>query len=319
MDFTGKTFDDFLLKPHLGIVKSRQDVGIRMKLAREFWLDVPVMAANMNITGHKLAVALAKAGGVAVLPNTEANHRTVSLMEDYKHKVGLAISAKDVLDNNYVIGGSFIIIDMAHGHSVVMKEALQHMRKRYPNILLGAGNVATAQGAYDLTMWGADFVKVGIGPGSACLTRLKTAAGVPQLQAIYECSKVANVIADGGTKHEKDIFLALACGAKAVMMGGYFAGTDEANTEAGIGRLQGLASREAQPLRSSPPEGYEVNSSSRGSILHLVRDAAGYLRSSVSYAGYSNLADCQRGICANPGEYLIPISAAAQHESFYRP
>src|SRR5207244_8492659 len=129
-------------------------------------------------------------------------------------------------------GADVVVIDIAHGHSEVMRAAIEAVRGRFGAVPLVCGNVGTAEGASFMRDLGADAIKVGIGPGRGCRTRLETAAGVPQLQALHEAWQAVGasmpIIADGGVRYDKDVFLALACGASSVMLGSILSGTDEA-------------------------------------------------------------------------------------------
>lgn len=191
---------------------------------------------------------------------------------------------------------------------------------------------------------GVDGVKVGVGPGRGCRTRLETAAGIPQLQAIREvwCAVGGEmtIMADGGIRFDKDIFLALACGADSVMLGSALSGTDEApgkviedpasHTKKKIYRgmtspeavLESLyeTSREESNDRvlDTPAEGQEIQVPYKGSVTDILHRIRGHLRSSVSYAGGESLSDVRRNILPNPLNFLIPLSAAAQRESYDR-
>ena len=217
------------------------------------------------------------------------------------------------------------------------------MKARHPQLPIIAGNVATSEGAQFIRDVGADGVKVGVGPGRGCRTRLETAAGVPQLQAIREvwCA-VGNdisIIADGGIRYDKDIFLALACGADTVMLGSALSGTDESpgrviedpathtkkktyrgmtSPEAVLESLYDTSEEAADLALDTPPEGQEIQVAYKGSVTDILHRIRGHLRSSVSYAGQKSLADARARILPNPLDHLVPLSSAAQRESFER-
>ena len=205
---------------------------------------------------------------------------------------------------------------------------------------LVVGNVATASGARWLADLGADAVKVGVGPGRGCRTRLETGAGVPQLQAVREAwigteGKVP-IIADGGMQNDKDVFLAIACGASTVMLGSMLSGTDESPglvvedpaTRQKVKLYRGMTSPEAvsegsdgeqvaEALRT-PAEGQSVRVPYVGSVVGILSRIRGHLQSAVSYAGESDLASAHRKVSRDPGRFLIPLSDAARRESFVR-
>jgi IMP dehydrogenase len=237
-----------------------------------------------------------------------------------------------------------LVVDIAHGHSEVMALAMAGIRKRFDGIQLICGNVATCEGASFLADRGADAVKVGVGPGRGCRTRLETAAGVPQLQAIREAwSTVGDrvpIIADGGVVHDKDIFLALVCGASSVMLGSALSGTDESPghvivdpaTQTKHKIYRGMTSPQAvfethyddsngeldESVFDTPAEGQELQVPYRGSVVDILQRIRGHLRSAVSYAGELSLADARAKVLPDPMQYLIPLGAAARRESYDR-
>jgi IMP dehydrogenase len=269
-------------------------------------------------------------------------------------RVGAAIGARgDYLERAAELvkaGVDVLVIDIAHGHSIVMERALAEVRKRFPVIDVIAGNVATAEGARFLVDRGASAVKVGIGPGGGCTTRLTTSFGVPQLQAIVECHRALEgrvpLIADGGVKRHGAIALALVCGGDTVMLGSAFAGTTEAPGEVvkksvllpeshkavkvPFKVLRGMASIEAikdrldvedasaVDLQAIGAEGMEVSVPLGGSARSVLREMVKHLCSSISYGGAESLADLRRRFLAEPGRYLIRLTEAARRESYER-
>ena len=226
-----------------------------------------------------------------------------------------------------------LAIDTAHGHSTRVMEAVRAVRKKFPEIQIVAGNVATTEGARDLISLGIDGLKVGIGPGSICTTRVVTGAGVPQITAIMEASRAAKgsgvpIIADGGIKFSGDITKAIAAGANSVMIGGLFAGTEESPGETilyqgrtfksyrGMGSLgameAGSADRYAQEGAArgkSVPEGIEGQVPYKGPLSGLVDQLVGGLRSGMGYCGAANLGELQ------DRSKFIRISSAGLRES----
>jgi IMP dehydrogenase len=226
-----------------------------------------------------------------------------------------------------------LAIDTAHGHTTRVMEAVRAVRQKFPEIQIVAGNVATGEGAKDLISLGIDGLKVGIGPGSICTTRVVTGAGVPQITAIMEASRAAKgtgvpIIADGGIKFSGDITKAIAAGANSVMIGGLFAGTEESPGETilyqgrtfksyrGMGSLgameAGSADRYAQegaPRGKSVPEGIEGQVPYKGPLSGLVDQLVGGLRSGMGYCGTANLTELQER------SKFIRISSAGLRES----
>jgi IMP dehydrogenase len=243
-----------------------------------------------------------------------------------------------------------IVIDIAHGHSVVMERAMREFRKRFPDVETIAGNVATAEGARFLVDCGADGVKVGIGPGGGCTTRMTTSFGVPQLQALVECrlalgdSGVA-LIADGGIRRHGALAEALLFG-DCAMLGSIFAGTEEAPGEivhksvllpesqktvkVPFKVLRGMASIEAirdrldvedadkVELEEIGAEGMEISVPSRGSARSIVREMIKHLCSSISYGGAASLSELRSLFWADPARYTIRQSPSARRESYER-
>jgi IMP dehydrogenase len=262
--------------------------------------------------------------------------------------VGAAIGARgDFLDRAEALldaGADALVVDIAHGHSEVMERAVRSLRARFPDAELVCGNVGTAEGARFLADLGAAAIKVGIGPGRGCRTRLETAAGVPQLQAIHEAWSVLGdrvpIIADGGVRHDKDVFLALACGASTVMLGSMLSGTDEAPGRViedpatrekrkiyrGMTSPQAVfealyddeGSEELDQALEVPSEGQEVQVPYRGSVRDVLHRALGHLQSAVSYGGEDSLEAVRRKVLASPESYLIPLSEPSRRESFER-
>ncbi len=244
-----------------------------------------------------------------------------------------------------------IVIDIAHGHSIVMERAIAQFRKRFGDFEMIAGNVATAAGAKFLLDLGADGIKVGIGPGGGCTTRITTSFGVPQVQALVECRLALGdadvaVVADGGVRRHGAIFEALLFGGDCVMLGSAFAGTEESPGEVvhksvvlpesqktvkvPFKVLRGMASLEAirdrldvedadrVELEALGAEGMEISVPSRGSVRPIVRDMIKHVCSSISYGGAASLAEAREMFWADPPRFLIKQSASARRESYER-
>jgi IMP dehydrogenase len=241
--------------------------------------------------------------------------------EQGRLRVGAAIGATgDFLERAVELHrakADLLALDTAHGHSARVMDAVRAVKQRLPDVQLLAGNVATHDGARDLIALGIDGLKIGIGPGSICTTRVVTGAGVPQITAILECYRAAkgtgvSLVADGGIKYSGDITKAIAAGASVVMIGGLFAGTEEAPGETilyqgrtfksyrGMGSLgameSGSADRYAQESAArgkSVPEGVEGRVPYKGPLGGLVEQLVGGLRSGMGYCGAANLKELQ--------------------------
>ena len=269
-------------------------------------------------------------------------------------KVGAAIGAKgDYLERAGELvraGADVILIDIAHGHSVVMARALEAFRKTFGDIELIAGNVATAEGTRFLAERGVNGIKVGIGPGGGCTTRLNTNFGVPQVEALAACRAEAAgrvpLIADGGIRRDGALVQALLFGGDTVMLGSAFAGTTETPGETvqkpvvipesnktvkvpfkvfrGMASLQAIVDRldvedaESADVEALGAEGMEISVPARGSVRPVVRDMLKHLCSAISYGGASSLSELQERFRADPMRYAIKLSESARRESFDR-
>ena len=244
-----------------------------------------------------------------------------------------------------------IVIDIAHGHSVVMDRAIAEFRKKFGDVEMIAGNVATAEGATFLLERGVDGIKVGIGPGGGCTTRVTTSFGVPQVQALVECRLAAGdsdvaVIADGGVKRHGALMEALLFGGDCSMLGSAFAGTEEAPGEVvhksvvlpesqktvkvpfkvlrGMASLGAIRDRldvedaDRVELDAIGAEGMEISVPARGSARTIVREMIKHICSSISYGGAASLADLRQMFWSDPQKFLIKQSASARRESYER-
>jgi len=270
-------------------------------------------------------------------------------------RVGAAIGATgDYLERAAELiraGVDVIVIDIAHGHSIVMERAMAEFRKRFGDFELIAGNVATCEGTRFLLDHGADAVKVGIGPGGGCTTRMTTSFGVPQLHALVECRLAVGgsgvpIIADGGIKRHGALAEALIFGGDSAMLGSAFAGTEEAPGEVvhksvvlpesqktvkvPFKVLRGMASLEAirdrldvedadkVELQEIGAEGMEISVPARGSARAIVRDMLKHLCSAISYGGASSLSELRSQFWADPQRFMIRQSTSAKRESYER-
>jgi IMP dehydrogenase len=315
----GLTFDDVLLVPGYNGIKSRQNVTTAVSLGEQTF-TIPLISSNMDtITGVEMANAFSSLGGMAILHRFCDIETNVSMFKALIHPDKVAISigvGKEGLDraNALISAGAHILcVDVAHGHSKEVNRTVRLLRDAYRNnILVIAGNVATYAGADYLAAAGADVIKVGIGSGSVCTTRIKTGFGVPQLSAIQDCRKVDRIlIADGGVRYSADAVKALAAGADFVMLGGLLAGTDETpgeiiekksaqGTKVRVKRFRGMASKEAQDdfmggmSEWKTAEGISIEVPARGPVKDILQDLMGGIRSGMTYCGAATIKDLQR-------------------------
>lgn len=307
---TGVSYGDVLLVPQRSPVDSRDDVDLSAPFTPDIELDIPLVSAAMDtVTESELAIELAAAGGIGTI------HRflTVDGQAAEVEKVAAAggpVAAAIGVDESYLnraralidAGADAIVVDVAHGHLERVLAAVAEVSETFPDIDLVAGNVATPDGVADLAAAGADAVKVGVGPGSHCTTRVVAGAGVPQLTAVDDCAEVAHergltVIADGGIRSSGDAVKALMAGADTVMMGSLFAGTEEAPGDTreidGITykRSRGMATTaagEARPDKAENvtiDEGVEGWTPYKGPTRNVAEEFSAGIRSGLSYCG----------------------------------
>jgi len=312
------TFDDVTLAPKYSeILPSEVDTSI--KLSKTLKLRIPLLSSAMDtITESKMAIAIAKAGGLGVIHrNLEINKQILEIKKVKKQKlmVGAAVGAglKEFKRAEAILKEKIdmIVVDTAHGHTKKVSEMIKYIKKyKSKKTVLCAGNIATPEAAKFLLKLGVDVIKVGIGPGSICTTRLVAGIGVPQLSAILNVrngikKKDVKIISDGGIKYSGDLAKALAAGADAVMIGSLFAGTDETpgklikrngklfKSFRGMGSVgamnKGSADRYFQSkqkdLSKYVPEGVEGFSKYKGDVKNVIYKLIGGLRSSMGYLG----------------------------------
>ena len=312
------TFDDVTLAPkYSAILPSEVDTSI--KLTNNLKLKIPLLTSAMDtVTESKMAIAIAKAGGIGIIHrNLDIKKQIDEIKKVKKQKllVGAAVGAgpkelqraKDILKE----GVDLIVVDTAHGHTKKVSEIVKLIRKiKDKRTALCAGNIATPEAAKFLLKLGVDIIKVGIGPGSICTTRLVAGIGVPQLSAILSVrngirNKKVKIIADGGIKYSGDLAKAFAAGADAVMIGSLFAGTDEApgkiikkngklfKSFRGMGSVgamnKGSADRYFQSKQKNMskyvPEGVEGYAKYKGNVGSIIYKLIGGLKSSMGYLG----------------------------------
>ncbi len=308
------TFDDVLLIPAYNHYESRQHVEVSVTdRTGKLSLALPVMTANMDtVTESAMANFIGERGGIGVLHRMMTVERNVAEYRRCKHPVFVSVGcAEEELERAEALrdaGATRFVVDVAHGHARYVGKMLKRLRQLLGDACLMAGNVATYAGADYLASVGADIVKVGIGPGSVCTTRLKTGHGVPQLTAIQDCARCdRSIVADGGIRHAGDIVKALAFGADFVMIGGMLAGTRptpgrkvRAKGGGWVKAYRGMASREVAEEHHGgiaewkTAEGVAVTVPYREDEDAIVADIVGGLRSGLTYAGSRTIRELQR-------------------------
>lgn len=308
------TFDDVLLVPAYSEVLPAE-VCIKGRFSRNVFLDSPFASAAMDtVTEAPMAIAMAREGGIGVIhKNLPVGKQAAQVAQ--VHSQGLRVAAavgfgEDTLtraDALISAGADVLVLDSAHGHSKGVLETLRKVKSAFPKVDVVAGNIATAEAARALIEAGADGVKVGIGPGSICTTRIIAGVGVPQLSAISDVYEVASaydvpVIADGGMRYSGDVLKALAAGGDCVMCGSIFAGTDETPGEVvevdgrlmkgyrGMGSLDAMRAGSADRYfqggsRKLVPEGVVALVRCKGPVADVLFQLIGGLRSGMGYCG----------------------------------
>ena len=336
------TFDDVTMTPKYSeVLPSEVDTSIN--LSKNLNLKIPLLSSAMDtVTESKMAIAIAKAGGIGIIHRNLDIKEQISEIKKVKAKkllVGAAVGAgplelkrADAILKEKV---DLIVVDTAHGHSKKVAEIIKKIkRKKDKKTSLCAGNIATSEAAKFLIKLGVDVIKVGIGPGSICTTRLVAGIGMPQLSAILEVkkgikNKKVKLISDGGIKYSGDIAKALAAGADAVMIGSLFAGTSEAPGKLikkkgklyknfrGMGSVgamnKGSADRYFQKKQRDTskyvPEGVEGLVKFKGDVKNIIYKLVGGLKSSMGYLG------SKRVISLRNKPNFIKITKAGFYES----
>lgn len=317
----GITFDDVLLIPQRTTLASRSEVDLTTQLTPKITLKMPIISANMDtVTESAMAIEMARAGGIGIIHRFLTIEREVEEVKKVKKAgflVGAAVGIKDdhIERTEALIKSKVdvIVIDIAHGHSKHLVKVLRQLKKMFKKTEFIAGNVATAEGTEELIKNGADAIKVGIGPGALCTTRIVAGAGVPQLTAVEDAVTVAKkyaipVISDGGVRYSSDIVKALAAGASTVMFGTIFAGCKESpavtffkNGEKykltrGMASLRANLDRQAnrnsdgkngvrRDIAEYAAEGVEAIVRYKGSVSDILQQLLGGVRSGFSYCG----------------------------------
>ena len=349
----GLTFDDVLLIPARSDVLPSQ-VSTKARLTRSITLDIPILSAAMDtVTESRMAIALGRLGGLGVI------HRNLSVAEQVREvelvkeagvlaaaAVGVSSDADERTAALVAAGVDVIVVDVAHGHSAGVIRMVEKVKARH-RVQVIAGNVVTAEGTEELIAAGADAVKVGVGPGAICTTRVVAGAGMPQITAIVDCAAAADaaetadrqgipIIADGGIQHSGDIAKAIGAGASTVMLGGLLAGVDESPGEVtqtadgrfksyrGMGSMGAMQARAGQKTGASRdryglhdvgefsklvPEGVEGHVAAVGPLEPFLHQLIGGLRAGMKYVGAATIEDLRTKAT------FVRISGAGLRES----
>jgi IMP dehydrogenase len=335
------TFDDVTLVPQYSSVLPSETVTVS-KLSNYLSLQIPLMSSAMDtVTESKMAIAMSKSGGIGIV------HRNLSIEKQ-------AIEVQKAKNSNCLVGAAIgvnpsdleraeelsriktdlIVIDTAHGHTQKVLKMISKIRKKIKKSTLCAGNIATGKAAKFLADSGVDIVKVGIGPGSICTTRLVAGIGVPQLSAVLEVKKAlknyrTKIISDGGIKFSGDLAKAIAAGADAVMIGSLLSGTMESPGKIikhkgklyknfrGMGSVGAMSvgsadryyQKKFKDISKYVPEGVEGMVKFKGPVKKIIYNLIGGLKSSMGYLGAKTIKDLQK-----KGEF-VKITKAGFYES----
>jgi len=312
----GYSFDDVLIVPKYNKIISRRDVNFKTKVTKNYELDIPILAANMDtICEHQLAITLGKLGGLGIIHrflSIEQQVQEVKKVKKHHLITAAAIGIKDYEKRVLALsqaGINIIVLDVAHGHSKRTGKTLDYIKEHYPQIDVMVGNIATKDAAEYFIHKKADAIKVGIGPGSVCITRIMSGIGVPQLTAImdaYEASQgQVPICADGGLKNSGDIVKAIGAGADTIMSGSFFSGAQETPGKVLIikgkkykeyrGMASYLATIKKMALDGSKVkevvhvEGEMTKVSYKGPLKPIIHKLLGGLSSGMTYVGAPNI------------------------------
>lgn len=329
------TFEDVALVPQFNNIPSRTIPKLETWLTKNTKIKIPIIPSNMDtVIGDDLADILIANGSMPIFHRFTDLETQKKWVKKYGDKcfISCGLNKMDETIELLNLGARGVCIDIAHGHSESMLNFIRTLKSKLPNKEVIAGNVCTPIAFHDLVNAGADAVKVGVGGGSACTTRMVTGFGVPQFSALLECGKIAEklripMIADGGIKNSRDMVLSLAAGASTVMIGGLFAKTNESaakkivDEETGIhySVYRGQASKEFQDdfygslKKGTVAEGIQFKTPCSGPAQDLLDRFCGGLRSGLTYGGAKSIKELQRK------REFVQTTGTYMHESKPRP
>lgn len=308
----GYSYDDVLIVPKYNKIKSRKEVSFKTKVTKNYYIDMPLIAANMDtVCESKMAIAIGKLGGLGIIHRFLTIEEQVEEVLKVKREGLIAAAAVGVKDYEERIpalaraGVNIVDIDIAHGHSKYVGKTLEWIKQNYPKIDVMVGNIATKDAAEYFVSKGADAIKVGIGAGAVCSTRIMAGAGVPQITAIMDAYEATQgrvpLCADSGIKQPGDVTKAIGAGADTVMVGSILSGTNETPGEfiekngKKYKEYRGMASYEATMKKkhldgSKETETFNVEGESaiveaKGPVELIVKKFLGGLASGMTYVG----------------------------------
>lgn len=312
----GYSFDDVLLVPKYNRVNSRKEVSFKTQVTKNHSLDIPFLVANMDtVCESEMAITVGRLGGLGIIHRFLTIEEQVEEIKKVKQEKLLSAAAIGIKDYEerikalVSVGVDILVLDVAHGHSKRVGKTLDYIKEKYPQIDVIVGNIATKDAAEYFISKKADAIKVGIGPGAMCTTRIMAGAGVPQITAImdvYEASQGrVPVCADGGIKVSGDIVKAIGAGADTVMIGSLFSGTTETPGEIiekdgkRYKEYRGMASYLATVKKMELDgkkveevvhvEGEVTEVEYKGSVIPIVNKLLGGLASGMTYVGAENI------------------------------
>jgi IMP dehydrogenase len=311
------TFDDVALVPQFNNVPSRTEPSLETWLTKNRKMQIPLLCSNMDtVISEELADILLEDGSFPIMHRFAPFEALEKWVKKYREKTFISSGIQKIDEARKLLdlGAVGVCIDVAHGHSDRMFQFIEELKRTHPDNEIIAGNVCTAMAYHDLVNAGADAVKVGVGPGAACTTRMVTGFGVPQFSAVYECAKIAEklrvpLIADGGIRGSRDVVLALAAGASTVMIGKLFGMTKESAApkrksdtipSGWEAKFRGQASEDFQNdyyggLKSKTvAEGIDFWGPVTGTAKELITLLMGGLRSGLTYGGARSIKELQR-------------------------
>jgi len=332
----GFSFDDVLIVPKYNRIPSRKEVDFKTQVTKNYWINMPLIAANMDtVCEAEMAIAIGRLGGLGVIHrfmSTEEQVKQIKSVVNSKLISAAAIGVKDYEERVSKLvdaGVNILVLDIAHGHSKRAGKALDYIKKNHPKVDVMVGNIATKDAAQYFVSKGADAIKVGIGPGSMCTTRIMTGCGVPQITAIMDVYEYSQgripLCADGGIKKPGDLVKAIGAGADTIMSGSIFAGCDETPGETRMINgikckdYRGMASYDAtlKKLKIDGKEESEIISVEgektiveyKGPVNKIVNKFLGGLASGMTYVGAKNIDEIKGRVD------FIEISSAGMNES----
>tara|TARA_Y100000114_G_scaffold156240_1_gene182791 strand:- start:1076 stop:2116 length:1041 start_codon:yes stop_codon:yes gene_type:complete len=314
-------FDDVLLVPKKSEISSRTQISLNTSIGKKTF-SLPIISSPMDtVTEKEMCLKMFSHGGLGIVHRYNTINDQCNIVRDiYDHleqtsnesinSISAAIGVNDDFQSRslqlYNSGVRIFCVDVAHGHHSLVERALKYLKDKFgSNTTIIAGNVATPEGYVDLSNWGADAVRVGIGGGSICSTRIQTGHGVPTLQSVIDCGLQdgASIIADGGIKTTGDIVKAIAAGADMVMLGSMLAGTDESPGDIFKGNngnkykvYRGMASPEAQISwrgKARSLEGISTTIPYKGPVTNILSDISQNIKSGLSYSGADSISKFQ--------------------------